>query len=146
MHFSALLALAVATSTVSGCTFGVVSERTTDTAGGGSLSCGINIWPKDYSSPWNGPGAPYKGFSKDIECSSGCNTVQYRGRTWKFCHSGLTPDKVDLENTEITLRETDNDGNLLNISPKDGESSNDSDEGPFSSYQRNKWFRNGIHC
>lgn len=146
MYPSALLALAVATTTVSACTFGVVSERTTDSAGGGSLGCGVSIWPKNYDSPWNGPGAPYDGFYKDIECASGCNTVQYRGRTWKFCHSGLTPDKVDLKSAQISVQETDNHGNVLNISPKDGESSNDSADGPFSSYQRNKWFRKDIHC
>jgi uncharacterized membrane protein len=143
MRFSAFLTLAVTTATSSACTFSVASDQANDSAGGGTFECSLSIQPKNRDNPI---GPPYGGFNKNIECGQGCDTVSYRGRTWKFCHTGLSPWGYDLNTPKITVQEMDNDGNELSIAPPDGKSSHESGEGAFSSWEQNNWWRAGIHC
>jgi len=53
----------------------------------------------------------------------------------------LSPWGYDLKSPEITVKEMDNDGNELSIAPPDGKSSHRSDEGAFSSWEQNNWWR-----
>lgn len=143
MHLSTLIATVVATTTASACTFSMISEQNNDSAGGGSFGCSLSIQPENRDGPI---GPPYNGLNKDVGCGQGCDTVKYRGRTWKFCHSGLSPWGNELHNPRITIEETDNDGNVLLISPRDGQARHGAGESAFASWERNIWWRNKIHC
>lgn len=142
MRLAVFLVTAVATTTASACTFEVSSSQTNNAGGGGSYDCSVGIQPENRD---HVVGPPYNGKYKTIGCQQGCHKMHYRGRTWKFCHTGLAPWKDQLHSPRISIQETDNAGTVLSIS-RDGRASHRGGEGPFSSWETNNWWRKGIGC
>ncbi|KAJ5360712.1 hypothetical protein N7517_009903 [Penicillium concentricum] len=143
MHLSALITIAVAATTASACTFGMtaMSHYNTGDASGGA-GCKIFIHDKDLTKD-NIDSGKFS-FEADGTCSNKCDTVKYKGKTWEFCHSMLSPLKPDNPGNTISVRQVDNDGDKLNF--HSGDNKHYSYVNPFSSMTMNHFLRSGISC
>ncbi|OQE14623.1 hypothetical protein PENSTE_c034G03729 [Penicillium steckii] len=147
MYLPALLTIGIAATTASACTFAMDATNYANTGdGSGGGGCNIFIYEKDVSKDDIGTGDAKSDFSGDGTCDKGCNTVEYKGKKWEFCHSILSPFKADVtDSTYVSVREVDNNGDTLSVYP-DGDFKSFSSYSPFNSYLSNMFFRSGISC
>lgn len=145
MHFPAILAITIAATTASACTLAMEATNYANTGdGSGGSGCSVLIFDKDLTSDNIGDnGADFTG---DGTCDEGCDTVDYNGKKWEFCHSSLGPFESEVtDNTYVSVRQVDNNGNTLSIYP-DGDLKHFQSLSPFNSYLSNMFFRSGISC